>query len=604
MSKESVVLKKLSMKNRRSLAIATSALLALGFSTSLTVTAHSSATAAHESNPKNINDLPLYALADCYFNDILAISPTWSTNLGFHKRDGELEDYSKEAMEKENALNKKYLEKFEALDASDYSLVAKDDLELLKNKTRAHMLDFEVIQRWKKDPDFYSSAISSSLFPLIKRDFAPLNERLASVISRENKMPEALKAAKQNIDRQAVPRIFAEVAEEQLPGIIGFFKNDVPKGIEAATDAKLKSEFAVSNAKVVDALVDYQKFVHELLADKDACRGSYALGADAFAKKLNYDEMATEPLDVLLKRGQNELSRLQAEFIATAHEIDANKKPSEIFESIAKDHPPASQLISATKDVLERIRTFCIDKHIIKIPSEERATVEATPPFMTALVFAAMDTPGTFETKAKEAFYFVTEPSKDWTKQHTEEHMRFYCYDVLLNTSIHEAYPGHYVQYLFVKELTSKVRKILDCSSNTEGWAHYCEQMMQEVGFGQGDKKLKLGQLHDALLRACRYICAIKMHTTGMTIAEATDFFVKEGYQEKANAEREAKRGTMDPTYLVYTLGKLQILSLREEVKKAQGDKFNLYDFHNRFLSAGAPPVEIVRREMMAELKH
>lgn len=598
------MLKKPHMKNRRSLAIATSALLTLGFSTALTVNAHSSATAARESNPKNITDLTLYALSDCYFKDILAISPTWSTNLGFHKLDGELEDYSKEAMEKKNSLNKQYLEKFEALNASDYSLVAKDDLELLKNRLRGQILDFEVIQRWKKDPDLYSSAVSSSLFPLIKRNFAPINERLASVISRENKMPEALEAAKQNIDRQAVPRIFAEVAEEQLPGIIDFFKSDVPKGIESATDAKLKSDFAVSNAKVVDALIDYQKFVHELLADKDACKGSYALGADAFAKKILYDEMATESLDTLLKRGQNELSRLQAEFIATAHEIDPAKKPAEIFESIAKDHPPASQLITATKDVLERIRTFCIDKHIIKIPSKDRATVEATPPFMMALVFAAMDTPGTFETKAKEAFYFVTEPSKDWTKEHTEEHMRFYSHDDLLNTSIHEAYPGHYVQFLFVKDLSSKVRKILVSTSNEEGWAHYCEQMMLDEGFGKGDKRLKLVQLHDALLRACRYICAIKMHTAGMTVAEATDFFVKEGYQEKANGEREAKRGTMDPTYLVYTLGKLQILSLREEVKKAQGDKFNLYDFHNRFLSTGVPPVEIVRKEMMDELKH
>ncbi|MDR3616242.1 MAG: DUF885 domain-containing protein [Candidatus Obscuribacterales bacterium] len=604
MSKGSIVLTKLSKKSRQSLAIATSALLAIGFSTGLVVNAHSSATAAHESNPKNIDDLNLYTLCDFYFNDILAISPTWSTNLGFHKLDGELEDYSKEAMEKENALNKKYLEKFEALDASDYSLVAKDDLELLKNRIRAHILDFEVIQKWKKDPDLYSSAISSSLFPLIKRDFAPINERLASVISRENKMPEALKAAKRNIDRNAVPRIFAEVAEEQLPGIIDFFKNDVPKGIEPATDAKLKSEFAVSNAKVIDALVDYKKFVHELLADKEACKGSFALGSDTYAKKILYDEMATESLDVLLKRGQNELSRLQAEFTKTAHEIDPTKEPGEIFQSIAKDHPPASKLITATKDVLERLRTYCIEKHIIKIPSDDRATVEATPPFMMALIFAAMDTPGTFETKAKEAFYFVTEPSKDWTKEHTEEHMRFYSYDDVLNTSVHECYPGHYVQYLFLKGLTSKVRKILDCASNSEGWAHYCEQMMLDEGFGNGDKKLRLVQLHDALLRACRYICAIKLHTQGMTVAEATDFFVKEGYQEKANGEREAKRGTMDPTYLVYTLGKLQILSLREEVKKAQGDKFNLYDFHNRFLSAGGPPVEIVRREMMAELKH
>ena len=560
-----------------------------------------------QTSTKTFSDLTLYALADCYFDDILALSPTWSTNLGFHERDGELEDYSKPSLINECDLNKKYLKKFEELDSSNYSLVAKDDLQLLKNHLKGQILDFEVIQRWKKDPDLYSSAISSTLFPLIKRDFAPINERLASVIAREKKMPVALEAAKQNLDRKAVPRIFAEVAQQQLPGIIDFFKNDVPKGVESATNAKLKMEFQQSNEKVVKALESYKIYVHELLADKDACQGTFALGADTFAKKIKYDEMESDSLDLLLSKGQKELKRLQVEFIATAKQIDPKQKPSALFESIAKDHPPASQLIPATRDVLERIRKFCIDKHIVRIQSEDRATVEATPPFMMALVFAAMDSPGTFEKKAREAFYFVTEPSKAWTKQHIEEHMRCYSYNDLLNTSVHEAYPGHYVQYLFVKEMPSKVRRILGCNSNAEGWAHYCEQMMIDEGFGNGDKNLKLVQIHDALLRACRYICAISLHTKGMTIAQATAFFVKEGYQEKANAEREAKRGTVDPTYLVYTLGKLQILALRDEVKqldKSQGKKFSLYDFHNQFLSAGVPPVQIVRAEMLAKLKH
>ena len=596
---------KSSVLNRlRSISAMTSACLSLIASSSVPdASAHYSPTAAQDSISKNIADVSFYALSDIYFNEILAISPTYSTNLGLHKLDGELDDFSAQGRAKENDINKKYLEKFEALNAAGYSLIAKDDLAVLKNHIRGQILDHEVIQRWTKDPDLYSSAISSSLFPLIKRDFAPLNERLASVISREKKMPDALKAGKENLNRKAVPKVFAEVALEQLPGIIDFFKTDVPKGIEKATDAKLKSEFAISNAKVVEALIDYQSFVKKMLADKEACKGNFALGADTYAKKLAYDEMATEPLDRLLERGTKELKRLQIEFNAVAKEIDPDKKPTEIFANIAKDHPPASELLRGTKDVLEQIRTYCIDKHIIRIPGEERATVEATPPFMMATTFAAMDTPGPFEQKSKEAFYFVTEPAKNWTKAHTEEHMRFYNFPDLLTTSVHETYPGHYVQFLFVKDLSSRVRKMLICGSNSEGWAHYCEQMMLDEGLGKGDKKLKLVQLQLALLRACRYICAIKLHTAGMTEKEAADFFVNEGYLERANGEREAKRGTMDPTYLVYTLGKLQILALRDEVKKAQGDKFSLYDFHNRFLEAGGLPVEIVRKEMMSEIK-
>ncbi len=556
-----------------------------------------------ESNAQPQSELTLYALADCFFDDILAISPSWATSLGLHEHDAELEDFSAKARAGETALLKRYLQQFEAIDATGYSITAKDDLQLLKNEIRGQLLEIETIQNWRRDPDLYSSALAETLFPLIKRDFAPLNERLRCIVRRETKMPIALVEARNNIDRRLVPRVFAEVAEQQLPGIIDFFEKDVPESIKPATNQALKAEFARSNRHVIDSLKSYQRFVHELLADKDACQGKYALGDKIFAKKLAYEEAVDEPLDSLLAKGENELRRLQLEFAKTAKEIDASVSAAVLCESITKDHPAADQLLPQTRNVLQSIRQFCIEKHIVAIPQFGNVIVEETPPFMRALVLAAMDTAGPFDRRANESFYFVTLPEKNWSREQIEEHLQSFSYPDLRNTSVHECYPGHYVQFLWQRALTSKVRKILSCGSNSEGWAHYCEQMMIDEGMGNGDKRLRLVQLHDALLRACRYVVAIRMHTKGMAVAEATQFFRREAYMAQANAEREAKRGTMDPTYLVYTLGKLQILALRDKIQATEGDHFSLYNFHNRFLSVGPVPIHMAEAEILDKPK-
>jgi uncharacterized protein (DUF885 family) len=225
--------------------------------------------------------------------------------------------------------------------------------------------------------------------------------------------------------------------------------------------------------------------------------------------------------------------------------------------------------------------------------------VEETPPFMRALTTASMDTPGPFEKIAKEAFFNVTLPEKTWDAKQTEEYLQGFNRGTIISTAVHEVYPGHYTQFVWIKRAPTKVRKLLGCSSNAEGWAHYTEQMMLDEGYGKGDLKLRLGQLQDALLRNARFIVGIQMHTGEMTVEQAVEFFVKEGYQVRPVAEKEAKRGTSDPTYLVYTLGKLEILKLREDYKKMKGDKYTLQSFHDAFLQQGYPPVKIVRRALL-----
>jgi uncharacterized protein (DUF885 family) len=221
-----------------------------------------------------------------------------------------------------------------------------------------------------------------------------------------------------------------------------------------------------------------------------------------------------------------------------------------------------------------------------------------------------MDTPGPFEKVAKEAYFNVTLPEPNWPASQVEEHMAGFTYGTIISTAVHEAYPGHYTQFLWVPSAPSNIRKILGSYSNAEGWAHYCEQMMLDEGYGipQGGSKdspeylkLRLGQLQDALLRNARFMVGLQMHTGKMTFDEGVAFFMKEGYQSKSNAMRETRRGTSDPFYLNYTLGKLQILKLREDYQKKTGKRFSLEEFHDNFLKQGFPPIKLIRRQMLGD---
>ena len=359
------------------------------------------------------------------------------------------------------------------------------------------------------------------------------------------------------------------------------------------------AEFRQANARVIAELQAYGKYLQSDLLPRS--HGDFRIGAATYSKKLLYDEMVDVPLGHLLEVGYENLRQNQRAFRETAAKLDPKRTPEQILASLNADHPAPSALLETFRSVLTGLRDYVTSHRIVTIPSTVLPIVEETPPFMRALTFASMDTPGPYESVAKEAFFNVTLPEAGWSRQRVEEHMSGFNRGTVISTAIHEVYPGHYTQFLWVKTAPSKVRKLLGCSSNAEGWAHYSEQMMLDEGYGNGDLKLRLGQLQDALLRNARYIAGIEMHTGKMTYQQAIDFFVKEGFQTRANGERETKRGTSDPTYLVYTLGKLEILKLREEYKRAKGPAFRLGEFHDRFLEQGYPPVRIVREALLGK---
>jgi uncharacterized protein (DUF885 family) len=532
---------------------------------------------------------------DAYFDDYFRRNPSAATSAGFHEHDDELEDPSVAARQDEATATRKFLDSFLAIDPAELTPGGAIDRELVLGDARTRLLTLEDIRGWEKNPDHYGSEVSESVFPLMARRFAPAADRLRSVIARERKIPAYLRAGRENLRNP--PRLWTEIALEQLPGIADFFRKDVVEAFKEVSDPKLRSEFAEANAAAIAAVQEYEAFVRKTVLP--ASKGDYRLGEALFRKKLLYDERVALPLDRLLEVGMANLRDNQRAFAETSRKIDPAKKPEQLLAELVRDHPSAGRLLDSTRELLGGIRTFIEEHAIVTIPEAPLPIVEETPPFERALTFASMDTPGPYEMRAKEAYFNVTLPEPGWSAKETEEHLQGYNRGTLAVTAIHEAYPGHYVQFLWLQGNGSKARKLLGANTYIEGWAHYCEQMLLDEGYGGGDPRLRLGQLQDALMRNARFIVSVRLHTGAMTFDEAVDFFVREGYQSRTNAIREVKRGTTDPTYLYYTLGKLEILKLREDYRKAKGASYSLRAFHDDLLSLGMPPLSLARRAML-----
>src|SRR5215467_12496178 len=392
-------------------------------------------------------------------------------------------------------------------------------------------------------------------------------------------------------------RIYTQIAIEQIDGNISFFENDVPAAFKDVNDQALLAEFKKTNESVIAALGDYTRFLQKQLLPN--AKESFAFGADTFSKALSAQEGVNIPLDRLLQIAEADRQKNEEAFQATARKLDSTQPADKLLASFQVDHPPAANLLQTTQDTLDSIRQFIVDHRLVSIPAGEPATVKETPPFMRSTTSASMDIPGPFETAKLQAFYNMTLPNPKWSHSEQEEFMRQWYRAMISNVSVHEVYPGHYLQFLYAKDFPSDVRKVYGAATNIEGWAHYCEQMMLDEGFHGDDSRYRLAQLQDALLRDVRFIAGIKMHTQGMTWPEAAKLFETQGHQPGPVAESEAKRGTSDALYGYYTMGKLMILKLREDYKAKQGSSYSLEGFHDAFIKLGPLPLPLVRRAML-----
>ena len=540
-------------------------------------------------------------LSEQYFDTYFHFAPTSGTQVGFHQYDGQLEDYSAAGVARQVAALHGALAKIEAIPADGLDRDVAADRDVLMNSIRSQLLSLEKIRMWEKNPDSYSSGVTAAIFVLMERPYAPVEMRLRAAVARERQMPQVFAEARKNLKNP--PKIYTEIALDQIDGLVSFFQNDVPQAFADAKDAETKAEFAQTNAAVIEALKSYGAWLKADLLPRS--NGDFRFGADTYRRKLQYDEMVDTPLDQLLAINAADMKANQDLFAKIAKQIDPAKTPQQELAELATLHPAGTQLLQAFRDSFSSEIGFIESHHIVTLPSQVRPVLEETPPFERATTQASMDAPGPFETHSTKAYFNVTLPEANWTAARTAEYLAAFNVGTIVSTSVHEAYPGHYVQFLWQDKFPSKIRKLVGASTNIEGWAHYCEQMMLDEGYlppntdARTARLIRLGQLQDALLRNARFTVGIKMHTEGWTTDQAEQFFVKQGYQSPAIAKVETRRGTADATYLYYTLGKLEILKLRADVKTKQGAAFTLGGFHDRFMLQGPVPIKVIRRAML-----
>jgi uncharacterized protein (DUF885 family) len=521
--------------------------------------------------------------------------PSNATDLGIHRFDYQIEDLSKTGISGELEAAKTFRAKLASIDPETLTPGNALDREQLVHAIDTRILELDKIKMWAKDPDGYSGAITNAAYVIMKREYAPASVRLAALIAREKKMPAALEQARENID-QAVP-IYTQIAIEQIDGNISFFQNDVPAAFKEVKEDSLLAEFKQTNDAVIAALRDYKTFLQKDLLPK--AKTPFAFGAELYSKALSAQEGVDMPLDKLLEIAEADRQKNEEAFQATARAIDPKQPAEKVLASFQADHPPAASLLQTTQDTLDSIRQFIADRHIMTIPPSDPAKVKETPPFMRSTTSASMDIPGPFETAKLAAFYNMTLPNPSWPRAEQEDFMHQWYRAMIANVSVHEVYPGHYMQFLYAKSFPSDVRKVFGANTNVEGWAHYCEQMMLDEGFHAGEPGYRLAQIQDALLRDVRFIAGIKMHTQGMTVEEAVKLFETQAHQPHPVALSEAKRGASDALYGYYTLGKLMLLKLRDDYKAKLGSDYTLQKFHDAFIQVGPMPIPLVRKAML-----
>ena len=549
------------------------------------------------------------AVAEEYIKGYLGAHPLEGTALGLHEYDGKITDYSRLALDAELSRLRRFDDRLSKFDPGKLSPRQAIDLRILQAAVKKDLFEMQEMSVFDRNPMVYARAADVNVY--IKRNFAPLEDRVRSVVAIESQIQNILIAARTNLN-DVLPKPYVELAIQIAKGSADFLKKDLVAAIGNLKDEQLRVAFHEANRRAANALNDYATWLEREKLPKASM--DYALGEEKFRRFLAQTELVDLPPQKILEIGMDQLRAEQTAFTEAAKKIDPNKSPIEVFKQIQSEHPTPQNLIPDVAKDLDKIRKYVLSQHLISIPSDVRAKVKETPQYLRATSFASMDTPGPFEKRANEAYYYVTPTENDWPEKQKQEWLTAFNYYTSDVVSIHEAYPGHYVQFLHLNASpASKIEKIFSSYAFVEGWAHYCEKMILDEGYGSTTSstpseddvkrvaKYRMAQADEALLRLCRLCVSIKMHTQNMSVDEATKFFQDNCYYEEKPARQEAMRGTYDPGYLNYTLGKLQILKLRDDYKAQEGDNFSLQKFHNEFLNHGMPPIRLLREIMLKD---
>jgi len=538
---------------------------------------------------------PLPHFVDDLLGYLHETHPTYATLDGVHTHDDLLEDLGRQAIDAQTRTLAGYLRRLEDINAEGLTSVERLDQRMLASHVRSRMFELERVCTWERNPQYYADVLASSLAGQALFTHAPASERARRVLSKLRQTPRFIQAARDNI--KDPPGIFVKVGIETMRGALTFIEKDLPRAFSSLDDPHLLGDLADAQTEASQAIGAYVEHLENDAGPK--ARGSFRLGREKFEQKVKLDEGVSLPVERLLAIAARELKATQEMFKSVAGRMNGSD-PLTTWARTKSEHPAPGELVGVGRQQLEELRAFLERQSIITLPQGEPITVAPTPDFYR-WSFASMWTPGPFESKPTRAYYYLTDADPNWPAERQQEHLRDYNYPSLWSISIHEVYPGHFLHYQHLRRVESKVRKsiMFAPASFVEGWAHYAEQMMIEAGFGRQDDGIKLGQLAEALVRLVRVIVGIKLHAEDLSVEQGVRMFRDEAYMEESSARREAERGTFDPTYLVYSVGKLMLLKLRQDCRQQLGKAFSLRTFHDTLLLNGTAPFWLHRQLML-----
>ena len=540
---------------------------------------------------------PLPHFVDEYLAYLHEVQPTSATFDGVHLHDDLLEDLSRRAVDGQVRDLGALARRLAAIDPSRLTDTERLERPAIEANIRARLFELESVRTWERSPQHYADIISTSLAGQALFEYAPLEQRARRSVSKLRQVPRLIQAARDTV--KDPPGIFVKVGLESMRGTQRFIDEDLPRAFSRLDDLHMLGDLADASIEASASLGSYIEYLEKDLAPRS--KGSFRLGRDRFREKLRVDEGLTLDVDVLLSIATRELNATQEEFRRVASRLNGGD-PHAAWERAKADHPPAGQLVAVAQQQLGELVDFIAANRIVTIPPGAPVEVAPTPKFYR-WTFASMWTPGPFESRPIRATYYITDVDPAWPAERQAEHLRDFNYGNLWSISIHEVFPGHFLHYQHLRQIDSKLRKSILFSSTAlvEGWAHYCEQMMLDEGFRKDEPGVRLGQIAEALIRLARFIVGIRLHCEDMSVEQGVRFFRDEAFLEEASARREAERGTFDPSYVLYSAGKLMILKLREDYNAKMGSAFSLRKFHDELLGNGTVPLWLHRSLMLGE---
>jgi hypothetical protein len=531
------------------------------------------------------------AYVDEFLEAYFVARPDFAVRAGRHEFDGKLPDWSAEGIAKEIKrlrAEKDRVSRFK----NGLSEQQRFERDYILSVVSADLFWFESAEWPYRNPFFYGDALDPDVY--VSRPYAPLDQRLRAYTAYARAVPTALEQIRKNL-RTPLPKTYVNIGHTTFGGLVSFYERDVPAVFASVKDEKLQKDFTEANAGAIKAMKEMDAWFKTL---EETATDKFALGAEKFSEMLRETEGVEVRLDELANTGRRDLERNLAALRAACEKFAPGQSITACVAR-AQANKPAGGPVEAARKQLADLRAFISEKKIVTIPGTEQALVDEAPAYRR-WNFAYINIPGPYE-KGLPSIYYIAPPDPSWSKKEKDAYVP--GVGSLLFTSVHEVWPGHFLQFLHANRSSSKLGQLFVGYAFAEGWAHYTEEMMWDAGLGNNQPEIHIGQLLEALLRNVRFVSAIEMHTGKMTVEESEKMFLEQGYQDAGNARQQAARGTFDPAYLNYTMGKLMIRKLREDWTASRGGQQAWQEFHDEFLKYGGPPIPLVRKAMLEDDK-